>query len=185
MMADETRIAVVGGDEALMHALLSRYPRYNWLAHHPPMGVRTNPLARRAIVDFVAASDADLVLLAIGAPQSEMICHEIKHHGGARGTALCIGASLEFLAGTKTRAPRFMQQLGLEWLYRLLSEPRRLWRRYLVVGPRIFMIWWRWRINSGARPVDASVSIRPAPVLQNQDKSESSRSHISAREPEN
>jgi N-acetylglucosaminyldiphosphoundecaprenol N-acetyl-beta-D-mannosaminyltransferase len=58
---------------------------------------------------------------------------------------LCIGASVEFLSGAKRRAPRWMQRAGLEWLYRLLSEPRRLWRRYLVKGPRVFKLWWAGR----------------------------------------
>ena len=63
----------------------------------------------------------------------------------AGGTGLCIGASVEFVTGAKRRAPRWMQRLGVEWLHRLLSEPGRLWRRYLVEGPRIFAMAWRWR----------------------------------------
>jgi len=58
---------------------------------------------------------------------------------------LCVGASLAFLTGQLRRAPRAMQVLHLEWLFRLLSEPRRLWRRYVLKGPRIFHIWWKYR----------------------------------------
>jgi exopolysaccharide biosynthesis WecB/TagA/CpsF family protein len=65
--------------------------------------------------------------------------------------ALCIGASIEFLSGARRRAPRWMQRAGLEWAFRLLSEPRRLWRRYIVEGPRIFVIWYRWRRTFPAR----------------------------------
>jgi N-acetylglucosaminyldiphosphoundecaprenol N-acetyl-beta-D-mannosaminyltransferase len=143
-----TRLAVVGGDDVLLAALAIRYPKVEWMAHYPPMGVLANPAARQAIADFVSGSRADIVLFAIGAPQSEITCHEIARQGKARGTALCIGASLEFLTGAKKRAPHWMQRFALEWLFRLLSEPGRLWRRYLVVGPRVLMIWWRWRFTS-------------------------------------
>lgn len=61
-LADETRIAVVGGDPELLAALVSHYPRYEWMAHFPPMGVRTDPLARQAIADFVCESRANIVL---------------------------------------------------------------------------------------------------------------------------
>lgn len=150
-LAHGTRLAVVGGDEALSAALVARYPQVEWMAHYPPMGVRSNLAARQAIVDFVCESAADIVLFAIGAPQSEITCREIAQQDRARGTALCIGASLEFLTGTKKRAPRWMQRLALEWLFRLLSEPRRLWRRYLVVGPQVLMIWRRWHSTASAR----------------------------------
>jgi exopolysaccharide biosynthesis WecB/TagA/CpsF family protein len=78
-------------------------------------------------------------------PQQEMIAHAIAAQSGARGTALCIGASIDFLTGRARRAPRWMQRLSIEWLHRLLSDPARLWRRYLIEGPRIFAMAWRWR----------------------------------------
>lgn len=139
------KIAVIGGDSGLHKELEARFSRFAWSFHQPPMGVRHNAAARAAIFDFVETSAADIVFLAIGAPQSEIVCAEIAARGQARGVALCIGASLEFLTGAKSRAPHWMQRASLEWLYRLLSEPRRLWRRYLVDGPRIFWIWWQWR----------------------------------------
>lgn len=138
-------IAVVGGDAWLHQALQASYPRFTWSFHVPPMGVRRNQAAREAIAAFIEKTGADVALFAIGAPQSELVCAEIAARGRASGVALCIGASLEFLVGAKQRAPRWMQRAGLEWLFRLVSEPRRLWRRYLVEGPAIFPIWWRWR----------------------------------------
>lgn len=138
-------LAVVGGDEQLHRDVSTRFPQHRWHFHQPPMGVRRDPAARKSIADFVEAVQADVIFFAIGAPQSELVCGEILEAGRARGVALCIGASLEFLTGAKRRAPVWMQRASLEWLHRLLSEPRRLWRRYLVDGPRIFAIWWRWR----------------------------------------
>ena len=151
------RIAVVGGDPALLRELEGRYPAVIWSLHQPPMGVRHDPDAQLAIARFVEQGGADIWLFAIGAPQSELMCAQIASRGKAGGVALCIGASLEFVTGAKSRAPLWMQRLSLEWLYRLASEPGRLWRRYLVQGPRIFTIWRRWN-SSVIRPGGASGS---------------------------
>ena len=61
------------------------------------------------------------------------------------GTALCIGASVEFLVGAQVRAPKVLRRAGVEWAWRLLRQPRRLARRYLIDGLAIFPIVWRWR----------------------------------------
>ena len=145
------KIAVVGGDPQFHRDIALRYPRFDWQFHQPPMGVRHNEKARIAIAEFVEASRADVIFFVIGAPQSELVCSEILERGRARGVALCVGASLAFLTGAKTRAPLWMQRASLEWLFRLLSEPRRLWRRYLIDGPEIFVIWRRWRREKSAR----------------------------------
>lgn len=147
-----TRIALIGGSDGDAAWLRGRLPKADVRHFEPPFGVLHDPKAQRAIVDFVEAEQPGLTLFAIGAPQSEIVAHQIQQRGKARGVGLCIGASIEFLTGAKRRAPRAMQRLGLEWAFRLLSEPRRLWRRYLIEGPPIFAIWWRWR------------AARPAPV---------------------
>jgi len=142
-------IAVVGGNEEIWTSLASRFPNCSWHYHLPPMGVKSNSRAQQDIITFVEATGADLVFFAIGAPQSELLCHRIKLRQKARGVALCIGASLEFVTGAKRRAPRWMQRFALEWLFRLVSEPSRLWRRYLVEGPAIFRIWCRYQLSAG------------------------------------
>lgn len=151
------KIAVVGGDERIHGDLAALFPRFEWTFFTPPMGIRHDPAARTAIAEFVEAATADVVFLAVGAPQSEMVCAEINQRGRARGVALCIGASLEFLTGAKNRAPVWMRRTGFEWLFRLLSEPQRLWRRYLLEGPRIFILWQQWqqerKINVARLPV--------------------------------
>jgi exopolysaccharide biosynthesis WecB/TagA/CpsF family protein len=108
------------------------------------MGLRTNAAARRDAANFITRSGARFSFIAVGSPQQEMIAAEAKKIAGAKGLALCIGASLEFLTGRTKRAPRFMQRLSLEWAHRLLSDPKRLWRRYLVEGPRILLLACRW-----------------------------------------
>jgi UDP-N-acetyl-D-mannosaminuronic acid transferase (WecB/TagA/CpsF family) len=78
--------------------------------------------------------------LAVGAPQQELIAQSLKSRGTARGLAFCVGASVDFLTGVERRAPLVMRKLGMEWLFRLLQNPRRLARRYLVRGPRLFAL---------------------------------------------
>jgi N-acetylglucosaminyldiphosphoundecaprenol N-acetyl-beta-D-mannosaminyltransferase len=90
-------------------------------------------------IEEVRAGRPDLVLVALGAPKQELWIHR-----AARllrpAVLLGVGASLDFIAGTARRAPRWMSAAGLEWAYRLAREPRRLWRRYLVRDPRFFQI---------------------------------------------
>ena len=143
-------VALVGGAAREAAWLAAALPHHRILHCSPPMGVRDKPELQREIARFVEQSSADVVFIAIGAPQSEIVAHAISRRGSARGVALCIGASIEFLSGAKRRAPTWMQRAGLEWLFRLASEPARLWRRYLVEGPRIFLIWRRARVRRGA-----------------------------------
>jgi len=139
------RIAIVGGDEDMLPALKTRFPNIDYVQHCPPMGVLRNEAAIEAIVSFLQTEKADVIFFAIGAPQSEIIALRCLQAEKTRGVALCIGASIEFILGRKRRAPMWVRRLSLEWAFRLLSEPRRLWRRYLVDGPRIFLLAARWK----------------------------------------
>lgn len=145
-------LALVGGRTEEADWLRTALPGHSVLHYQPPMGVRDSAAARAEIANFVEHAQADIVLFAIGAPQSEIVCHAIARRGEARGVGLCIGASVEFLSGAKSRAPRWMQRAGLEWLFRLTSEPGRLWRRYLVRGPRVFRLWWNTERAAASRP---------------------------------
>lgn len=140
-------VALVGGDEREAEWLRKALPDARVSHNAPPMGVRDDPAIQGVICEFVERERADWVFLAIGAPQSELVAKMLAERGEARGVALCIGASIEFLSGAQKRAPRWMQKAGLEWFYRLAREPSRMWRRYLVRGPRVFAIWARSRTS--------------------------------------
>lgn len=147
LAARDVDVALVGGSEGEVAWLRRALPEARLHHIQPPMGVRDDPAIQCEIVARIEAARPALTLLAIGAPQSELVARRIAEAGQAGGVGLCIGASVEFLSGTRRRAPRWMQAASLEWLFRLLSEPRRLWRRYLQEGPRIFLIWTRWERN--------------------------------------
>jgi len=138
------RIAIIGGDAALLAALRARFPALDLVQHVPPMGMLRDPTALAAATAFGRDSGARFLLLAVGSPQQEVLAARIAADGGAHGCALCIGASLDFITGRQRRAPLAVQKLGLEWAHRLASQPGRLWRRYLVDGPRIFRLAHRW-----------------------------------------
>lgn len=139
------KVALIGGDAEMVPELRERFPAIQIVQHQPPMGVLQNPDAVDEIICFIEQQRAHYVLLAIGAPQSEIIAHKCVQAGRSVGVGLCIGASIEFLLDRKQRAPQWMQRLSLEWAFRLCSEPGRLWRRYLITGPRIFLFAYRWR----------------------------------------
>jgi N-acetylglucosaminyldiphosphoundecaprenol N-acetyl-beta-D-mannosaminyltransferase len=85
-------------------------------------------------LDAIAASQADVVWVGLGMPKQELWMHRVKDR--LPGVALLgVGAAFDFLAGTVKQAPPWMQRSGLEWLYRLIQEPRRLWRRYIWNNP--------------------------------------------------
>jgi exopolysaccharide biosynthesis WecB/TagA/CpsF family protein len=86
-----------------------------------------------ALMERIRASGADVVLVGLGCPRQEVFVYE--NAPALSRPVLAVGAAFNFLAGDVARAPLWMQGAGLEWLYRLAREPRRLWRRYLVLNP--------------------------------------------------
>lgn len=141
VLAADDRVVLIGATAAQAQRLAADYGLRNLQHHCPPMGFIRDAAAVEACVRFVEqASPFRYCLLAVGSPQQEVVAGMLKRRGVAKGLALCIGASINFLTGVERRAPRWMQRCGLEWLFRLLSEPGRMARRYLVRGPRVFLI---------------------------------------------
>jgi exopolysaccharide biosynthesis WecB/TagA/CpsF family protein len=133
------RIVMIGGSDAQAQQITAKYGLTNLRHHNPPMGFIKEPAAVEECLQFIEnASPFRFCFLAVGSPQQEAIAQALRARGTARGLALCIGASLNFITGQEKRAPVWMQKMALEWLFRLLQNPKRLARRYLVRGPRIF-----------------------------------------------
>ena len=127
-----------GVPETIIKNLRSKYPDFAVVGFYsPPFRVLTEG-EDSAIVDVINKSNADIVWVGLSTPKQEFWMRD--HVGRIRGATLIgIGAAFDFHSGTIARAPRWMQRSGLERLHRLASEPRRLWRRYLIVAP-LFLV---------------------------------------------
>jgi exopolysaccharide biosynthesis WecB/TagA/CpsF family protein len=130
-------VTIVGLRAAWLPALAARCGLAPPAHYDPPMGFAADPDAFATTVAFVLAHPARFVFLAVGSPQQEKLAAAIAATGQSTGIGLCIGASLEFLAGATRRAPGWMQRGRLEWLFRLAGDPHRLARRYLVHSPAV------------------------------------------------
>jgi exopolysaccharide biosynthesis WecB/TagA/CpsF family protein len=141
MIAPHDRIVLIGSSAQQGQRLEQIYGLQDLQQYSPPMGfIRDRPEVEQTLKFVEAHSPFRFCFLAVGCPQQEMLARELKQRGIARGLALCVGASINFLTGAERRAPLWIQRSNLEWLYRLLHNPARLARRYLVRGPRIFYL---------------------------------------------
>jgi exopolysaccharide biosynthesis WecB/TagA/CpsF family protein len=137
-------VVLVGSTVAQAQLLREKYGLEALHHINPPMNFIRDPVAVEACLQQIeAVGKFRFCFLAIGSPQQEILAQLLKARGKARGLALCVGASIDFVTGIERRAPGWMQEAGFEWLYRLTRNPRRLWRRYLVRGPRIFLLLWQ------------------------------------------
>lgn len=101
-------------------------------AHSPSYGFEKNEEECLALVDRVNRSGATVLVVGVGAPKQEKWIFKYKEQMPGVQLFMALGATLDFEAGTLQRAPQWMQQIGMEWFYRLIKEPRRLWKRYIV-----------------------------------------------------
>jgi|SRR5579872_2941443 len=147
-LTPEDCITIIGLADRWVPALIERY-RIGSTAHYdPPRGFERDPATLSAAVEFVLAHPARFVFLAVGSPRQEILADAVRSTGRATGTGFCIGASLDFLAGARRRAPKWMQRSGLEWLHRLGSDPLHMARRYLLDDPGIIPLLLRERLHA-------------------------------------
>jgi N-acetylglucosaminyldiphosphoundecaprenol N-acetyl-beta-D-mannosaminyltransferase len=132
-------VAIIGFNPTYLPALQDRCPGTNFILHTPPMNLLKNPEAFAAARDFAVETKARFTLIGLGSPLQELLAQAIAVHPNSTGIGLCIGAALEFCAGVKPRAPAWMQRAGLEWFHRLVRDPRRLSRRYLIDNPPVLL----------------------------------------------
>jgi len=134
--ADQTQLTVFllgaapGVADRAARTVHARWPSVRVIGTcSPPLGFERSAAANREILDRIAAAQPDLLIVGLGAPKQERWVLEHQHEIRAK-VALCVGATIDFLAGHKRRAPVWMQKSGMEWLHRLACEPRRLLARY-------------------------------------------------------
>jgi exopolysaccharide biosynthesis WecB/TagA/CpsF family protein len=117
----------------LARNLERRFPGLRIAGRRPSAFRRQMPAEREALLAEIEASGARAVLVGLGCPRQETWAYE--NRARLRMPILAVGAAFDFHAGRLPQAPRWLQRTGLEWVFRLAVEPRRLWRRYLLLNP--------------------------------------------------
>ncbi len=127
-----------GGNEGVAATLAelcqARYPSIQIAGWECPPFRPITATERSQTIARITQSGADIVWVGMSSPKQDVWMRD--HVDALPQTLIGIGAAFDFHAGRVRRAPRWMQRSGLEWLFRLISEPRRLWRRYLILAPR-------------------------------------------------
>lgn len=128
--------------------LRQQYPNINIVGtDSPPFGFEKNTKEIERVIEKVNNAHPDILALALGTPKQEKFYYQNREALDV-GCALAVGASIDFAAGTVKRAPKWMSNHGLEWFYRLLKEPKRMFKRYIVDDLKIIRLIWKYRKNN-------------------------------------
>ncbi len=134
-------IALYGGKAELLsrlqQKLIEKFPRLQIAAAIPSQFRRLQPSEKGPLIATIKSSGAGMVMVGLGCPRQEVWAYEFKDQ--LQMPVLAVGAAFNFHAGELSQAPAWMQRWGLEWFYRLMMEPRRLWHRYLLLNP--YYVW--------------------------------------------
>ncbi len=130
-------IFLFGGSEALLAKLRGqlseRFPKLAIAGSLASRFRKLTPAERDETIETIRSSGAAITLVGLGCPRQEVFAYEFRD--ALSMPVLAVGAAFNFIAGDLAQAPKYLQDRGLEWLYRLGKEPRRLWRRYLLLNP--------------------------------------------------
>lgn len=147
------RVYLLGATEEVVNEVQARYAaRFPALCFAGWRNGYWSPEEEPGIVDEIARSRADLLFVAMGSPRKEQFLG--AHQAAMRVPfAMGVGGTFDVAAGKVRRAPAWMQRSGLEWFYRFLQEPRRMFRRYFVEDMAFFgLLWQEWRAGPHGRP---------------------------------
>lgn len=138
------RVFLYGGHEMalpkLAASLRKRFPNLVIAGSYSPPFRLLTPAEDEQITNLIVESQADIVFVGISTPKQEQWMYQ--HRACFPGLTLVgVGAAFDFHAGRKRQAPSWMQGAGLEWFFRLMTEPSRLWRRYVLITPRFLPLW--------------------------------------------
>ena len=135
-------VGFYGGSEAVLARMSEtcrqRFPGLHVAYAHAPPFRQLTEQEDEAIVRDINSSGACILFVGLGCPKQERWM--AAHAGVVKAVMLGVGAAFDFIAGVKPQAPSWLQDAGLEWLFRLATEPRRLWRRYAYHNPRFIAL---------------------------------------------
>ncbi len=130
VLTDKDKILIVGVEQHYIDKLRGMYPRLTIEHINPTMGFINKSEEVESLIKSIESLNANYIFLSVGSPRQEVLAGKIAKSSSASGVALCVGASILFIVGAESRAPAFLQKLHLEWAYRMLQNPRRLFMRY-------------------------------------------------------
>jgi len=116
----------------LKSSLLGKYPNINILGHRCPPILNFKDLTNQDLISDLKEKNADIVWVSLGFPKQEEFIDLLLKNNNINSNFAGVGAVFEWSAGTKIKAPEFIANIGLEWIFRLVQEPRRLFKRYFV-----------------------------------------------------
>ena len=135
-------VMFMGSSQRVLDLIVKRaaevYPHLNVVTYSPPYKPEFSDEDNKAIIDAINAANPDLLWIGMTAPKQEKWTYSHWSELNIHCHVGTIGAVFDFFAGTVERAPVWWQRNGLEWLYRLLKEPKRMWRRY-IIGNALFL----------------------------------------------
>jgi hypothetical protein len=123
---------------SLAESLTRMFPGIDIVGSEPSAFRKLDPDENADLLQRIKSSGASIVFVGLGCPRQEIFAYELR--SSLSGPVLAVGAAFPLLAGVLPQAPPWMQRLGLEWLFRLLAEPRRVWRRYLFLNPTYLVL---------------------------------------------
>ena len=132
-------VSIIGGQPGDLEYIHKLYGIEKGLQVIPSYGFINNDGEITKIVDIFVNCNFDTLLVCVGSPQQELVTSKIINKK-KKGVYLCLGASLDFILGRESRAPKWMQKISLEWFYRFIVSPRRMFKRYFVRGLKIISI---------------------------------------------
>lgn len=141
--SEESKIVMfMGSSQKVLDLIVKRaaevYPHLKVVTYSPPYKPEFTDEDNKAIIDAIHAANPDLLWIGMTAPKQEKWAYSHWNELNIHCHVGSIGAVFDFFAGTMKRAPMWWQEHGLEWLYRLLKEPKRMWRRY-IIGNTLFL----------------------------------------------
>ena len=139
---NKKRVMFMGSSEKVLELIRKKaaevYPNIEVVTYSPPYKLEFTDEDTRGIIEAINAADPDLLWIGMTAPKQEKWTYSHWNELNIHCHVGTIGAVFDFFAGTVERAPIWWQEHGLEWLYRLLKEPKRMWRRY-IIGNTLFL----------------------------------------------